>query len=280
MACPSCEGSDFQSFTVPINRHTGAKPEGMGSLVGGIALAIFGLAMVWGGFQLNRDPDPTGPAWWQVMGFGAVALSWAGILVQPFAKMDRIGLVKYRCSDCGRRWNRLEDEGSGPGAKPILEALKSDDAEARNEAVMALGNIGYLEFKDPLLKALEDDSDDVRSSAATALGRLSLRSTIEPLLAMLEDQAKHVRSSAAQALAQLGEPEVVLPIIEASQNAGWMHEDNFRQALASIRNPKAIEALNEAKAHDDPFVKDAAEKALKVINEERAKRLYTEEKES
>ena len=89
IACPGCQGSDFQFFAVPINRHTGEKPEHIGSLLGGLMLAIVGVAMVWGGFQLSRDPDPTGPAWWQVMGFGAVALSWAGILVQPFAKMDR-----------------------------------------------------------------------------------------------------------------------------------------------------------------------------------------------
>ena len=89
-------------------------------------------------------------------------------MIQPFAKMDRIGLVKYRCSACGRRWNRLEDEGRGPGAKPVLEVLKSDDAEARGQAALALGNIGYLEFKEPLLEALSDDVADVRGFAATA----------------------------------------------------------------------------------------------------------------
>ena len=81
-------------------------------------------------------------------------------------------------------------------------------------------------------------------------------------------------------LAKLGEPEVVMPIIEASQDAGWLHEDGIRDALASIRNPKAIETLNAAKEHDDPLVKHAAEKAIGAINEERAKRLHTEKKES
>ncbi|MEK7679021.1 MAG: HEAT repeat domain-containing protein, partial [Deltaproteobacteria bacterium] len=66
-----------------------------------------------------------------------------------------------------------------------------------------------------LIEALKDPNADVRQNAAEALGELKDPRAVLPLIEALKDGNGGVRQSAAWALGKLKDPRAVLPLLEA-----------------------------------------------------------------
>ncbi len=261
-SCPNCNGSDFFTQTIVIDRKTGLPAPSRGWILLGVFMILVGLLLCVLAFITRNDRTPGVPGFWQTALMGIFVMSF-GLQFVGMGGADRVGLLHNGCRQCGAGWKVLADEFDGVGARPLMESLASEDPDVRESAATALGNIGYPGFGDALTNALQDPATKVRAAAAGALAKLGDPAGLPSLLEMLSDADLDVRAKAAEGLGILGEPEVVEPIIQALMDAKWTREADFATALGAIRNPRARGALTKAAEHENVSVVMAANKALK-----------------
>ena len=93
----------------------------------------------------------------------------------------------------------------GPAAVPALtEALKDEDHNVRQGAIVALGSIGPTAKDVPaLIRALKDEDAQVRDIAAGALAGIG-PAAVSALAQALKDEDRFVRGRAAYALGRIG----------------------------------------------------------------------------
>jgi HEAT repeat protein len=145
-----------------------------------------------------------------------------------------------------------EDFYNGHGTRYWLNALGSPDAEARHQAIFALGAIGPKrpEVVPALARILTTDPDaEARQQAALALRKMraTTRAAVPELTQALEDQEPAVRMNAALTLAGLGpEARAAVPaLIQAVEREGnRMHVGGF---YVTIQEEAAL-ALGRATA--------------------------------
>ncbi|MCJ7727338.1 MAG: HEAT repeat domain-containing protein, partial [Methanoregula sp.] len=58
--------------------------------------------------------------------------------------------------------------------EPLIKSLKDKDRRVREQAAVALGEIGDERAVEPLLWALKDENDGVREQAKEAIGKLGI----------------------------------------------------------------------------------------------------------
>lgn len=146
----------------------------------------------------------------------------------------------------------------------LAEFLTSLDADARADAVIALGELGSeaVEAISAIEIALADESSDIRHSAALALGKMGEEQgarAVPPLTAVLEtDPDAEVRAQAAWALGQMGiaaEPAADA-LLAALDDPDDMVQLEAYGALKNILKAKGedfngiSEALDNHKLHD------------------------------
>jgi len=116
----------------------------------------------------------------------------------------------------------------------VLEALRSEDSEARESACLTLGKIGDAREVGPLVARLEDTDKDVREHAVIGLGLLRVPEGIPCLLALLEggkagravrgrEPEYRLRALAAMSLALIGDTandEVKSALMKISADPG------------------------------------------------------------
>ncbi|TLD40882.1 MAG: HEAT repeat protein [Candidatus Jettenia ecosi] len=106
------------------------------------------------------------------------------------------------------------------------DALENEDAEKREEAIIALGESKDKKAVEVISKALTNDAnEDVRLSAIDALLTIGDGSIIQPLSLALKDQKPSVRESAIEALGAVGDASA----IESIKNALNDQDDAVRE---------------------------------------------------
>ncbi|MGD2143790.1 MAG: HEAT repeat domain-containing protein, partial [Anaerolineae bacterium] len=106
---------------------------------------------------------------------------------------------------------RLKERGNVDG---LIRALSyEDDAEVRQDAAQALGDLGDQRAVRPLIDALGDDKESVRQAAVTALGHLGDPRAMKPLADVLTEPT--MTSRAVAALGRIGDPRALVPLLEA-----------------------------------------------------------------
>ncbi len=89
--------------------------------------------------------------------------------------------------------------------KQLIKALSyKKDAGVREDAAIALGEIGDARAVEPLIKALSDSNENVRENAADTLGEIGDARAAESLIRMRDDPDSDVRQNVKHALAKLG----------------------------------------------------------------------------
>jgi HEAT repeat protein len=111
------------------------------------------------------------------------------------------------------RWNAartLGKLGADKALGPLVAALKDEDADVREHAAEALGDIGPAAAAavEPLTGALRDPNARVRHDAARSLGQIgpAARPAVPALRGLRDDPEPAVREAAARALAALEPP--------------------------------------------------------------------------
>ncbi|MBU0599172.1 HEAT repeat domain-containing protein [bacterium] len=122
-----------------------------------------------------------------------------------------------------------------------------------------ISGVGYSETDrvDELIQELKDEDSDVRENAAKALGEIKDARAVEPLIAALKGgEDPCVRWNAARALEKIGTPAVE-PLIAALKDEDSSVRVNAEFSLGRIGTP-AAEPLIAALKDKDPIVQHYA----------------------
>lgn len=165
----------------------------------------------------------------------------------------------------------------------LIPLLSDKDEFVRREAAYALGitrsptAVSFL-----IERLLTDKKDEVRGAAAVALGQIRGAAAVSPLVSVLSPQyglASEKKNqkrkkpdvfllrAAARALGQIGNRGGLPALIAVLQDE--KAEDDVRResasALGLIGDPSALPALRQALTARDPYLSEAADKAIQKI---------------
>jgi HEAT repeat protein len=161
------------------------------------------------------------------------------------------------------------------GVPGLVQALGDEDADVRQGAASALGQIGpeAAQAVPALIEALGDQDEDVRERAASALGQIGAEA-VAALIEALGDEDADVRQGAALALGQIG-AEAARAVPALIQALGDEDADVRRGAALGLAGigpeaARAVPALIEALGDEDADVRQGAALALGQIGPEAA----------
>jgi len=164
------------------------------------------------------------------------------------------------------------------GMPPLISALKDEDGDVREAAVMALGELKDPRAVEPLISALEDEYGNVRLKAAKVLEKINpkwreteeAKRKVPEFISGLKDEDGSVRWNAAAALGELKDPRAVEPLISALKDEYSMVRLKAVMALGELKDPRAVEPFISALKDEDGGVRSAAARALGELKDPRA----------
>jgi len=133
---------------------------------------------------------------------------------------------------------------------PLIETLGHEDADLREQAAEALGQIGDVRAVQPLIELLEDDDWFVREKVVEALGKLRDKRAVKPLIQALGDDDWFVREKAVEALGEIRDPRAAGALAHALKDQDMNVRTNALGALRKIGEP-AVEPLVTALVNND-----------------------------
>ncbi|HVV88266.1 MAG TPA: HEAT repeat domain-containing protein, partial [Kofleriaceae bacterium] len=151
--------------------------------------------------------------------------------------------------------------------------LSSEDADARVQAVNALGRYDASLTKGILLPLLKDDDDEVRRAAAHVLGAGGVTEAVPALITWLGEPDPKMKLAAADALGQLGSPDAVTALVRSLGDADHTVRAKAVTALGAIGergDHSVVVPLIARLADDKADVKRAAIEKLQAIGDRRA----------
>jgi HEAT repeat protein len=118
----------------------------------------------------------------------------------------------------------------------MKDALGHEDADKREEAIIALGESKDKRAIEVISKALSNDpSEDVRLSSIDALLEIGDKTVVEPLSSALKDKEPWVRESAVEALASIGGNEAIEFIKSALNDTDSSVRDLAQETLDEMK---------------------------------------------
>jgi len=200
--------------------------------------------------------------------------------------LHKVGLKVLRNLGWGNATEELRQEaaialgqiGSAEAIGALSTALGDENVYLRVRAVDALEQIGDPRAVEPLVTALQDEDAGVRARAAAALGNIGDPRAVEPLIAILQDEDRSidwwkVYWKAVEALGKIGDPRAVGPALNGwcLRTDSWSRdgEKDVAKALGKIGTP-AVEPLIAALQDKNWCVRSCATVALGNIGNPRA----------
>ena len=159
----------------------------------------------------------------------------------------------------------LSQMGGSAATEALIAALKDSSPQVREKAVWALGMRPGTGHVDDLINALRDSSAQVREKAAWSLGMVGNQSAIEPLANALRDENAEVRQKAAWALGLRGNSRSVEPLINALKDSVADVREMAAWSLGMRGDNSAIKALNAAMKDGNKEVRQKAAWALGML---------------
>lgn len=139
-------------------------------------------------------------------------------------------------------------------SNPMLDELKSQDANIRARAVRDIGNSGDTTAVPGLTAALNDPSPKVRKEIIVALAKLHTNAALDGLVIATRDSDPDVRSMAVQAMVGWYTGNVPSTgfrgAVKKSYNGAvnWFQTDTTHIRPGSVVDPRTISALETAMA--------------------------------
>ncbi len=139
----------------------------------------------------------------------------------------------------------------------LVKLLTDDDRSVRENAVLALGDLGDVSCALPLAQRLQDDYLDIRIAACASLIKMG-NQVVEPLIQVLKDENCIVREGAVQALEKLRDTRAIYPLIEAFKDT---NRKRISDALRSIGSASFFPLIDALK-NEDSRIRVGAAKTL------------------
>ena len=163
-----------------------------------------------------------------------------------------------------------------PAVQPLIKALKYKEWYVRKRAAYILGKIGDKRAIKPLIEALRDEDADVRYAAAEALEKIdsqwgvtkAAKKQVLYFIEALKDKNANVRYIAAKALGKIGDKRAVKPLIKALRDEDANVRYAAAEALVRIGKP-AVQPLIKALEYKEWYVRYTAAYALGKIGDKR-----------
>ena len=165
-------------------------------------------------------------------------------------------------AECQALAEALAGVGSG-AVKPLVQALSSEDKEARRWAAHALGLVKDPQATEPLVKKLDDSRSEVRKAAALALGEIGDSRALDALIKALANRDPETRRAAAEGLGSIRSEAGVPALVRAAADPGEPVQLAAIEALGKIGGLPAAACLRSAMSGSRKKVCEAAESALK-----------------
>ncbi len=140
-----------------------------------------------------------------------------------------------------------------PAVGPLIEALKSAEAEDSADVAETLGKLGDESAVPPLLGLIGDPSAKVRGAVMVALARLHCMEADTSIAASLDDKTSPNRKDAALALGILnpsGALQTLCAIVDSRSISDEVRKAAIR-GIGEIDGPDAVKALAEVMRHPD-----------------------------
>lgn len=146
--------------------------------------------------------------------------------------------------------------------EPLIHALADFDKSVREQAMLALSNLGKSAVE-PLAEAMKEPKWETRYRAAEALGKIADEKAVQPLIQGLRDNRDHVRYMAAKGLRGLGDSDAIEPMIILLKDENNYVRMMVARALGAIGGKNVTTALAAALAvEQDEKVKEAIREAM------------------
>lgn len=146
--------------------------------------------------------------------------------------------------------------------QPLIESLADFDKSVREQATLALSNLGKAAIE-PLAEAMKEPKWETRYRAAEALGKIADEKAVQPLIRGLKDRRDHVRYMAAKGLHEIGDSDAVEPLITLLKDENTYVRTMAAHALGALGGNKVKSALEKAlESEQDEKVKAALTAAL------------------
>lgn len=126
--------------------------------------------------------------------------------------------------------------------QPLIEAMADFDKSVREQATLALSNIGKTAVGQ-LSDAMKEPKWETRYRAAEALGKIADEKAVQPLIKALSDSRDHVRYMAAKGLRELGDSDAIEPLIILLKDENIYVRTMAVRALGTIGGTTATGAL-------------------------------------
>lgn len=149
--------------------------------------------------------------------------------------------------------------------EPLMAIINDPIYQVRENAVIALGQIGDSRSVNPLLFALNDSVPSVREYTAWALGEVGNNKAAKTLIMALKDADSNVRANAAGALGKIGDVRAINHLIALMNDEDVMVQQNATIALGKIGDHRAVDSLINLVDHQNWRIKNSAQWALTTI---------------
>jgi len=178
--------------------------------------------------------------------------------------------MKLKAILCGLALTMLAFPAVADEVDDLILDLKYGSPDVREDAALALGQIGDEKAVDPLIKALDDEVSWVRMWAVIALGEIGDTRAVDPLIKALKDESPYVRMYAASSLVNLGKTEYLSQVLTALKNENEDVRVEAAITLGEIGDTRAIDPLIEALKDESDVVRMCAASALGEIGDSSA----------
>jgi len=146
--------------------------------------------------------------------------------------------------------------------KPILAALKHEDAYIRSIAARLLGTLKHHTAIVPLIEAQNDSSKAVRDAASTAIRAINDPRAVDPLIQSLNHERRDVREEAAIALGRFTDLKTVKHLITRLTDSNPRIRYGIAVALGEAGSAHSVKPLIKTMDDQDSEVRFAAAESL------------------
>lgn len=144
----------------------------------------------------------------------------------------------------------------------FIKVLKAEDANLRQKAVYALGELRTDEGYTALLGMLEDSAPETRIEAVEAIAKFSKKESLGEMAKLYGDKDIAVRRTVVEKIAEIGDKDAVEHLLPALKDSDAAVARTAVEKLGELEAVEAVEHIKPLLKHENPPLREAAARAI------------------